>query len=350
MNKVLLAILFFIPHVAHAEVLSDETAGSAEEITEKDIRNILQEADLVQKAAFRAKAEELNRSIKRFPYNPDRIVRVKLRENTTAVFQFDEPMHSPIVGAGDEFFKIKAWISGKEFEDIVDGVVINDKFMVKAISGKKDTNITFLAKSGRIYTYMVRSLNFDSAELGDLLIHAQLPDDLKEEVELSKKTAAENKRKNLREAAKRINSEQDNAFMKYMKEIVEGKININYEALARNESSRGIMPWAVFDNGVRTFFNFDGVTETNQIPAIMKVVDGIDVPVTKKDAYMIDPSYKGWVYVEGISQDGWTLKIGDNDKGKIICIKPTVGLREFHNEPMSKATTPMPWPGKGESQ
>ncbi len=344
MNKILfLAVLLLaLPFSAKAKVFGDETVESPI-VDIKDVPTILHNENLVQDAYFNAPQNRKNNTVKNFDYNPNEVPTIQLRENTTAVFKFDEPMHSPIIGAGDEFFKIKTWVNVEDFDDLSKGVVINDKFMIKAISGNKDTNLTFLASSGRIYTYMVRSLNFDSTELGDLVIYTKLDSKTRKEVLDAQAEAKALKRASLREAAKRINIEQDNHFMSYMKEIFGNKVNTNYQVYAKDENSKQIMPWAVFDNGVRTFFNYDGVTSSNEIPTISMVKNGKDNPMTKKDAYLLDPSYKGWVYVEGISQDGFTIKRGVGDQARVICVKPTNKLRQFHNQELEKVTTPVEW-------
>lgn len=335
--------LFFAPSVALGAVLGDNTAGSIETMTDEEMKMLLQEADLVQKALFDARPEDLQKSIIEVDYNPRQVLRLKIRENSNLTFHFDEPISSYIVGAGEDFFTVQPFISGEKFEDLADGVVINNVFVARATAGQKDTNLTFLAKSGRIYTYLMRSINIDSHEIPHFRVHTTLPDDVKQEVAEAQALAAKEKRNTLREAAKRINFEQDNPFLNYMKEVIEGKINTNYKAKKKDDESLSIMPHAVFDNGVRTFFNFDGVTESNQIPVILRVQDGIDVPVQKKDAYMLDPAYKGWVYVEGLSQEGFTLKLGDAKKGKIICIKPAVNLREYHNTIPETVTQEASW-------
>ncbi|MCP4354835.1 MAG: hypothetical protein GY793_04235 [Proteobacteria bacterium] len=116
---------------------------------------------------------------------------------------------------------------------------------------------------------------------------------------------------------------------------VGSKINLNYEMKSYN-SGDAIRPWAVYDNGVRTFFNYDGILPTDDLPAISRVLNGVDVPYVVKDAYTLGPSYKGWLYVETISQEGFTVSLGGGENAKILCIKPTVDLRDFYNSQEKK--------------
>ena len=255
---------------------------------------------------------------------------VNLGVNLLTVFSFEEAIKSYVISDPETnaFFKVGVWISSTDADD---NSYINQKsYYVKATFPMKSANIVFLAKSGRQYHFDLKSLSLNSNEIPTRQVYSVLPDDMLEQVKQKEKEKEEERLDYLIESAKRINFEQDNAFVKYMEKIHSGKINTNYKLKSVHEG-KAIRPFAVYDNGYRTLFNFDGILSADERPAIAKVLNGVDIPLTVKDAYTLGPDYRGWVYVDAISQEGFTLKLGQGDNAKILCIKTTVDLREFHN-------------------
>tara|TARA_Y100000590_G_scaffold469820_1_gene659946 strand:- start:13742 stop:14899 length:1158 start_codon:yes stop_codon:yes gene_type:complete len=261
---------------------------------------------------------------------------VNLGVNLLTVFTFEEPIKSYVTSDPEEtgFFNVGVWISS---DDARDANFINQKsFYVKAKYPRKSANIVFLAKSGRQYHFDLKSLGLDDSEVPTRSVYNKLPEKLFNEVREVEEEKKEEKLEHLIEAAKRINFEQDNAFSKYMANIHGREINTNYELRSINEGN-AIKPFAVYDNGKRTFFNFDGILSSEEDrPSIKKVHNGVDIPLFPKEAYTLSPDYRGWIYVESISQEGFTLTQGEGKDEKVLCIKPTVDLRKFHNQKKKK--------------
>jgi len=246
------------------------------------------------------------------------------------IFSFEESIKSYVISDPENvgFFSVGVWISDEEAKD--NSFVNQKNLYVKALSPQKATNIVFLAESGRQYFFDLKSIDYSSDEIPTRHVHSSLPEDLLAEVKQVEEAEKAKQLATLMESAKKINFEQDNFFAKYMEEVHGSKINLNYEMESYN-NGESIRPWAVYDNGVRTFFNYDGILPTDDRPAISRVLNGIDVPHVVKDAYTLGPSYKGWLYVETISQEGFTVSLGGGENAKILCIKPTVDLRDFYN-------------------
>jgi len=275
-----------------------------------------------------------NQSVQKFEYDKFGSPGcVNLGVNLLTVFTFDEAIKSYVISQPEEdtnsFFQADVWISSVDAED---NSFINQKtYYIKALYPNKTANIIFLAKSGRQYYFNLKSIDINSTETPTAKVFSILPDKLLTQVKQQEQTQKEQNESYLIESAKKINFEQDNAFQKYMEKLFEGRINTNYK-YESYKNGASIRPFAVFDNGSRTFFNFDGIMSASDRPTIAKVLNGIDIPVQSKDAFLLSPDYKGWVYVDTISQEGFTLKLGQGKNAKLLCVKATVNLREFHNK------------------
>lgn len=332
MKKLLFLSLFIMySFSSFAEVLGDGTVKSSD-LKDEDINmGVLFKGDWVPNFIKNNKNCGQNQSVQEFKY-------AKLAEpgcvnigmGMVTIFSFEESIKSYVISDPENigFFNVGVWISG---EEAADNSFVNQKNLyVKALSPQKAANIVFLAESGRQYFFDLKSIDYSSDEIPTRHVHSSLPDDLLEQVKKKEESEKAKKLATLMDSAKKINFEQDNFFAKYMEEVHGSKINLNYEMKSYNDGE-SIRPWAVYDNGVRTFFNYDGILPTNDRPAISRVLNGVDVPYVVKDAYTLGPSYKGWLYVETISQEGFTVSLGSGDNAKVLCIKPTIDLREFYN-------------------
>tara|TARA_Y100001960_G_C14782001_1_gene887548 strand:- start:2578 stop:3657 length:1080 start_codon:yes stop_codon:yes gene_type:complete len=254
---------------------------------------------------------------------------VNMAVGLITVFSFDEPIESYVASdpKHKRFFRVGVWVSKEDHKDNMP----RKHFYVKSLFPNKSANIVFLAESGREYHFDLKSISFKSNEIPTRSVVSQLSEDLKEEISELEKKKAKARFNSLIASARRINTEQDNDFVKYMQEIFQGRVNTHYE-MESYKDGEDIKPFSVFDNGSRFFLNFDGILSITERPQIFKVINGVETPVETKAAYTIGPSFKGFIYVDGISQEGWTLRLGNGEKSKVLCIKPTVNLRKFHNQ------------------
>lgn len=287
--------------------------------------SLIDQAYMVQDSFKNAPEVSLTNTVMQVEYNPAVTYRVPTRVGAVTTFQFEEPILTHIQAVGNDIFNSGPFLNTSADLENGESITIDTLQYIQPLSPNKDTTLTFYSKEGRIYNFYIYSVGRESEELPVVTVYVRLPDALKEPVIEKQQKAVDESRIGMSDAAKKIHFEGENAFTNYMSRILPGKVNTQYKMYGGEEAGY-FQPWAVFDDGSRTYFNFDGVLPSNEIPAIFKVTDNIDIPQLKKDAFTLDESFKGWVYVDNVSQEGWTLRIGDRH----LCIKPTVDLREYH--------------------
>lgn len=310
---------------AFAGVVEDENMVPLEE--EKPQESLIDRVKMVQDAFKDADQKRLEKTVREFTYDRKKTYKIPLRVGTTTTFVFDEPIQTHIQGASLDVFQTAPFINTEADYKRGEKVVLDNLHYVKALSPNKDTTITFIAESGRLYNFYLYSLGRDSEELPVVTVYVHLDDNSKQVVDKKKAEADKKAAKKLEVDGRRINLDENNAFSAYMRELFASDVNNNYQMYGADNSDQ-IAPLAVFDNGRRTFFNFDGVLPSNEVPAVFKVVDGVEIPEMKKDAFILDKAFKGWVMVDTVSQEGFTLRVGD----KFVCVKPTVNLQNFHKK------------------
>ena len=344
MNKLYaLSTALLISTAAHTAVVQDKTLSVLPE--NKETVSLIDQVDMVQQSFKSASSKNLSKTVKQFEYDMATTYKIPLRVGTTTTFVFDEPILSHVQGASNELFETRVFLNSSADPEKGEKFILENMQYIQAKSPNKDMSIQFIAKSGRIYNFYVYSLDRESKELPVLTAYVKLNKMEKAMVDMREALDDQKSEKTLREKARLINLQgENNAFTAYMKELFPRGVNVSYDMYG-NENSEMIAPAAIFDNGKRTFFNLDGILPSDEIGAVFKVVDGIEVPQQKKDAFTIDKAFKGWIYVDTISQEGFVMRVGD----KYICIKPSVELKDFHKIYEPKPSKKLSWGGEHEA-
>ena len=264
----------------------------------------------VQKA-FNTSANTDN--IKTFYYDENKISKIKLRVGMRSLIHFDktEVVSSYIVG-NSSIFKVQG-IPSKAHES---GIVPNI-LTIKALYPGADTNLTVITESGRVYTFYLRSYPITSWEVPDITIYMKLFDD---ELYPTKEYFASDIKE---EIDKRVLPNFSGANVKsdadYLNSIeIEEKPNMHYRIFG----DKTIAPYAVYDDGVFTYFDFRHNLTSDRLPVVYKVVDGYDTITNFR-------MEKGFLIAESLSPEGWTLRNGN----QTVCIKPSKALEKVHPRP-----------------
>jgi type IV secretory pathway VirB9-like protein len=206
------------------------------------------------------------------------------------------------------------------FQDTIPNLV-----NIKSLYSGVDTNLLVVTKSGKNYSFYLRSYSIKSKELPDFIIYIKSPEGmatfqftdekLNKTIDLSNpkrkppiKSSAYQKRLELLK-----DLQKDSDYLKELKDPYD--ININYKMNGDKE----IAPLGVYDDGKWTYFDFRKDFVSNRLPVIYKVIDDYDSVVNTRVE-------NGFLITESLSNEGWTLKNGT----KTICIKPLDNLFELY--------------------
>jgi type IV secretory pathway VirB9-like protein len=174
-----------------------------------------------------------------------------------------------------------------------------------------DTNLTVIGKSRRIYSFYLRVDSVQSKFLPVLVAYIKAPpmilmSDAGDSVSHAKPDAAGASAK---PGEKPVNTPPKDgieaaAEAEYLRELGVP----NARDIAPNYAMSGdkqLAPVKVFDDGQWTYFKFsdDNLDKVRRLPAIYRVVDGVDSPVNTR-------VIKGTLIAETTS-GGWTLRNGD---------------------------------------
>jgi len=275
----------------------------------------------VQKAFNNSK---LTDNIANFTYNPKQIYKVKTRLHTDTMIYLPKGEKIMFYSLGDDYvFEVNV------FPDEIPNLI-----RVKSLYSGADTSLSVISKSGKNYSFYIRSYGVKDKSLPDLAVFikfkernsfqfvgykSKVQEHQVKTVKLSKKDKEYNKRlKILKDLQK------DNDYLKSIKDP--NKININYKIYGDKE----IAPFGVYDDGKWTYFDFREDFVSNRLPVVYKVIDDYDSVVNTRIE-------NGFLIAESISPSGWTLKNGD----KSVCIKPKDNLlKKYAPKPIKKINDP----------
>ncbi len=191
------------------------------------------------------------KAIKETSYNKNKVFKINVREAMTSTIEIPENEVIKNIVVGDE--------SSFVAEKIEDNI-----FMVFPQLVNKDTSITLITESKKIYPFYVKSIDFESKELPDLVF--RITD--KNGYEYTNKprfiSSSINKKKN---------PEEEIDFLEEV-EIDPAKMNWDYKM----KGNKDIAPYRVWNDGLFTYLDFKGKDKKNSILAY-KVIDKIDTHV-----------------------------------------------------------------------
>lgn len=253
-------------------------------------------------------------TIKSYEYDPTRRYDLRLRVYTGTLIKLPEDEEIKAMALGDVVnFAVTPFT--KDNPNLAYVQVIN--------AAGVDTTLTLVGKSKRIYNFYLRGDGVNSSRVPTQMIEINAPAavQLKSfQFEEEGKGAASDVQEREPYAAKAAQKQSD-----YLRSIpTASAINTQYKIYG-DKSAAGVAPYAVYDDGHFTYLDYRDMH--GELPALFRVNDGIDSRnnTDKKDGFLI---------AQGVSQEGWTLKHGD----KIICIRPTVNIRDYWQK---AATSPV---------
>ena len=165
-----------------------------------------------------------------------------------------------------------------------------------------DTNLILVTRSKNIYSFYLRVEAVSSKYLPDLVVYVN-----SEAIETQHRQRAEllamqeeQQAKNAEESTK---NSQDGEYLRSRADTNPANLNFSYRLRSGDAS---LMPKYIMDDGLWTYFQFDekNLDRVRNLPAIYRVVDGIDTPVNSRIE-------GGTVVVETLS-DKWTLRSGNS--------------------------------------
>lgn len=292
------------------DIIEEETAGYSSE-SDQPLRR---DFDLrqTQKAFNNSNPKE---NIKTYTHDPKRIYKLKLRLHINTMIYLPEGEEILAYSLGDnEAFQVNT------FQDTIPNLV-----NIKSLYSGVDTNLLVVTKSGKNYSFYLRSYSIKSKELPDFIVYIKSPesiatfqfadDELNKKLDLSNPTKKPKKKSKAYQ--KRLGLLKDlQKDIDYLKDLEDPyEININYKMYGDKE----IAPFGVYDDGKWTYFDFRKDFVSNRLPVIYKVID-------KYDSIVNTRVENGFLITESLSPEGWTLKNGN----KTICIKPQDDLLKLY--------------------
>lgn len=265
-----------------------------------------------------------------FQYLPEYTAKIRTRVGVRTIINFEpsETIKSFVVG-NPEIFNVMP-IQSSEFKK---GFIPN-MLTVKATYAGTDTNLAVITESHRIYNFYIRSDPVNSKFVPHFTVYMKLPSKgTEKEITLStiarieavsetvvSSTTPEKEAEDSRKTKPKLFTIQRSGDNDYLKSLEESdNINTDY----RIKGAKAIAPYAVYDDGSFTYFDYRDRLASDRLPVVYKVVDGYDTLVNFNIV-------KGFVVAESLSPEGWTLRNGQ----KFACIKPTKPVGTIQRAPL----------------
>jgi type IV secretory pathway VirB9-like protein len=266
-----------------------------------------------------------NAGVQVFRYAPDKVMRLRAREymTTTIILPSWETVEKAEL-ADDFVFE-----AGQPRPNIVD-------LRPKHVGG--DSTLTLFGESGNVYAFYVRAEGYNSVNISDVIVHvrAEMPLEMMARMAAVQRTDALGgetrglpggvEKAAIRSARDRaITGEKDPDFLK--------PINFDPTKLRYDFSMTGdksIAPERVSTDGHFTWFDYGARWDTSDLPAVYRVVDGIDTPINTR--------IMGTALVAEVS-GAFTLRNGQ----RVVCVRPEGWIPEGEYRP---PTMPSNRPGE----
>jgi len=320
MKKIIAALLLTttITPIAHAELIDLNAGGNVSEMTpsRSELGSNWDENDInlkmVQEAWDKFKQTD---TVRTFKWTKYKTFKTRLRVNMYTMIVFPEDVTAFTIG-NDQSFQALTMPNRLNIMNI------------KANHSGIDTDLKAIGKSGKIYNFYLRSDPVDSPEPPTLTVYVEVDYDAGiksmiskgspfyagEEAGVRKTPLSSNEREEAKrnediEAAEAIKAmaslpKKQADYLKTLPDAINA--NVNYKITGEKD----IAPFAVYDDGMWTYFDFRGGLASDRLPVIYKVVDGYDSVVNTR-------MEKGFLIAESLSPEGWTLRNGD----KYVCVR-----------------------------
>lgn len=261
-----------------------------------------------------------------FDYRPEYTAKIRTRVGVRTVINFDqgETIKSFIVG-NPEIFNVMPIQSSEYKKGFIPNILT-----VKAGYAGADTNIVVITESQRLYNFYVRSDPVNSKFVPQFTVYMKLPVSESALATIAKLTGETSPTlvsgtapldgEDERKAKPKLFTVQRSGDNDYLKTLEESdNINTDY----RIKGAKAIAPYAVYDDGSFTYFDYRDRLASDRLPVVYKVVDGYDTLVNFNIV-------KGFIVAESLSPEGWTLRNGD----KYTCIKPIKPVGVVQRKPL----------------
>jgi ComB9 competence protein len=229
-------------------------------------------------------------------YAAEKVMRIRVREfiPTTVVFPSWESFSAePLLG--DSFAFEAGWAAP-------------GKLAIRAKQVGTDTSVTLFGDSGNVYAFYLRAEGANSVNVPDVLVYVRAPVPLSILSRNFRKVAAEEKAPTVAQkmsAAERAGTGE--LTPDFVKGIAFDPAKLRFDFAMSGD--RSIAPQRVFTDGIFTFFDFGERWESSDLPAVYRVVDGIDTPVNTR--------IKGTMLIAE-SSGAFTLRNGQ----RTVCVRP----------------------------
>ena len=302
----LIALALLLHHPAYAEIESDIVAGHerANPATPSELGSIIQmidgdfNAQAVQEAFDDAKSTD---NVISYDYASNKTFAVRTRVNmSTMIVLPDWEKIKAFSLADDQKFSVTVF----EQDDMRNFMVIQSNI------GGADTNLVAIGESGKIYNLYIRNdpINSKVVPHFTVYINSSRPLDFTDH-----KTDKNNDNPitlsdfNAKDLTANDLVMLERAKADYLRSLPHGNnIDLNYEMSGDAE----IAPRAVYSKDGWTYFDFRQTVSSDRLPVPYKVVDGYDSVVNFR-------MENGFMVVESVSNEGWTLKNGN----KFLCVR-----------------------------
>lgn len=255
-------------------------------------------------------------SIKRFTYTPSETFKLRLREymSTVVILPKGEAVDAFDLGDKENFEFIPFSPKEKNKKAADEGDRLDNVFRIRPKYAGADTNLTVIGRSGRVYSFYLRSDSVQSPHIPYSVVYVEdrfgsmanaagaagvgsISDDLSKD-----KPAPEG----IPIGQEKMTGEEAAAMAEYLRSlpVVDPKA-IRLNAYKIVDGDTALAPLMVFDDGYWTYFKFtnDKNLDKAKVPTVYRVVDGYDTPANIR--------VEGGTIIAETTGNGWTLKSGE---------------------------------------
>jgi ComB9 competence protein len=308
MNKKIniIALLTLFTVAANAGVVSDLFKGDSKaskfSLNKKHSVKLKKPTNLrhTQKAF---KNSKLTANTANFEWAANKTFKIKTRLGTKTLVILPKDEEVKVFTLGDsKSFKVEP--VGDQFNNILD---------IQSFVAGADTSLTVIGKTGRIYSFYIKSYTIKSKTLPHFMVYLKASPLYPEKgiQYVDGRNEGGNKLSKREKFIEQIKEDND-----YLRALPDGEeIFIDYKMYGDKE----IAPYASYDDGKWTYFDFrgQGVVESGRMPVVYRVIDGFDSIVNTRFE-------GGFIIAESINMK-WTLKNGH----KTVCIRAK-SKKKFH--------------------
>jgi ComB9 competence protein len=239
-------------------------------------------------------------------YAPEQVIKVRVREFMTTTIVLPDWETIATLVLGDEFgFK-----TVKTQPHIL---------VVRASITGADTSLTVIGGSGRVYAFYIRSEAYNSPNVPDLTVFVKADPPTPAPVDPARgEQEADKPLKRAETGTSRMTPGLNQPD--YLSEIPFDPAKLRFDF--KMTGDRSIAPDRVYSDGVFTFFDYSSRWNESDLPAVYRVVDGVDTPVNTRA--------KGTLLIAE-SAGAFTLRNGQ----RVVCVRPEGYVPDGSYTPMT---------------